>query len=81
MNPINGTASLAAALTRAANYQPSPSIADVVGSSDAAGLEAIDPKEFAQVYEVKVLANTLRANADMQLALIQMVAQPSSPLK
>jgi hypothetical protein len=81
MNPISSTASLAAALREAANYKPSPSIADVVGSPNAAGLESIDAREFTQRYEVGVLANTLRANADMQLALIQMVAQPRSPIR
>jgi hypothetical protein len=81
MNTISGTASLVAALREAANYQPSPSIADVVGSPGAAGLESIDPRDFAQRYEVGVLANTLRANADMQLALIQMIARPDSPVR
>jgi hypothetical protein len=60
------------------NSQPSPSIADVAGSPETAGPDTPAASNFTATYQMKVLANTLRANADMALSLIQMVDKRSS---
>ncbi len=76
MDGISPIGSLVSRMQELANSQPAPSIADVVGSPDPTGLEAVDPSEFTARYEMGILANTLRASADMQLALIQMLTSP-----
>jgi len=81
MNTISATGSLVAALRAAVDTRPSPSIADVAGSPGAPGPDFPDPADFTQTYQVEALANTLRANADMQLALVQMFDRPRSPLE
>ena len=73
MNPISGTSAILARMSQLENSQPSPSIADVAGSPDTAGPDTPAASDFTQTYEMAALANTLRASADMSLALIQMV--------
>ena len=81
MNPIDSTGALISRIRELTNTQPNPSIADVVASPEPTGLERLSASEFTAKYEVAVLVNTLRANADMALALIQMFDKPSSPLE
>ncbi len=73
MNTINGTAALVAKIRELAGNRSGSSIADIVGDPNPTGLEALRPSEFTDKYEMQALVNTLRSNADMQLALIQMV--------
>ena len=73
MNTVNGTAELVARIRELAGSRPSPSIADVVGNPDSIGPDTPAASEFTDKYEMQALVNTLRSNADMQLALIQMV--------
>ena len=78
MDGISPIGSLVSRMQELADDRPATSIADVVGSPGPAGLEAVDPSEFTARYEMGILANTLRASADMQLALIQMLAPAGS---
>ncbi len=76
MNTINGTAALVARIRELAGSRPSPSLADMVGDPDTISADAPSPREFTDKREMQALVNTLRSNADMQLALIQMTAGP-----
>jgi hypothetical protein len=73
VNTINGTAALVARIRELAGNRPTPSIADMVGNPDTISADAPAPSEFTDKHEMQALVNTLRSNADMQLALIQMV--------
>jgi hypothetical protein len=78
MNSISGIGSLVSAMRSLENSQPSPSIADVAGSPETPGPSAPAASDFTSTYQMQVLANALRANADMALSLIQMVDKRSS---
>ena len=80
MNPISGIGSVVSRMRELENNVPRPSIADVVGNPNVGGPETPAVSEFTDKYEMAALANTLRANADMQLALIQMI-DPRSPTR
>ena len=79
VNTVNGTAELVARIRELAGSRPSPSIADVVGNPDSISPDGPAASEFTAKYEMQALVNTLRSNADMQLALIQMVGPRRRP--
>lgn len=81
MDAISPLSSLVSRISELANSQPSPSIADVAGNPDTPGPDTPSAAEFTMKYEMAALVNALRANADMQLALIQMFDRPRSPLE
>jgi hypothetical protein len=78
MSLIDPTGSLVTRMRELENSRLSPSIADVAGNPDFPGPDTPAPSEFTDKYEMAALVNTLRANADMALALIQMFDQPHS---
>lgn len=77
MNSISGVGSLVSAMRGLENSQPRPSIADVAGSPETPGPDTPAASDFTTTYQMKVLVNALRANADMALSLIQMVDKRS----
>jgi hypothetical protein len=81
MDAISPTGSLVSRIRELSNSQPSPSVADVAGNPDVPGPSTPSAADFTAKYEMAVLANALRATADQQLALIQMLASPQSPVR